>query len=129
MKKFFLFALLCAATSLFAEIKVEDFTIKNGGTTSTYVTSLTSRECTQATWSFISGGLRTDVGNFSTCAAVIRAKKNGEEIYPYFESSTISGGIDSLWMTWNSNGNESGTWNIKVYINNVLIGSMTETAG
>lgn len=129
MKKFFLFALLCAATSLFAEIKVEDFTIKNGGTTATYVTAVTSRECTQATWTFLSGGLRTDVGNFSSCAAVIRAKLKTEDTYPYFESSTISGGIDSLWMTWNSNGEESGTWNIKVYINNVLVGSMTETAG
>ena len=129
MRKFFLFARLLAATSLFAEIKVEDFTIKNGGTTATYVTAVTSRECTQATWTFLSGGLRTDVGNFSSCAAVIRAKLNTEDTYPYFESSTISGGIDSLWMTWNSNGDESGTWNIKVYINNVLVGSMTEAAG
>ncbi len=129
MKKLLLLPLLLAAMNLFAEIKVEDFTIKEGGTTATYVTAVTSRECTQATWTFLGGGLRTDVGNFSSCAAVIRAKFSTEEIYPYFVSSTISGGIDSLWMTWNSNGDESGTWNIKFYINDVLVGSMTETAG
>ena len=129
MRKFFLLPLLFAATTLFAEIKVEDFTIKNGGTTNTYVTAVTSRECSQATWTFFSGGILNGVGNFSTTAAVIRAKKSSEETYPYFVSDSISGGIDSLWLTYNSNGAESGNWNIKFYINDTEVGALTAAAG
>ena len=129
MKKFFLFALLFAATAMFADIKVETFAIQSGGTTATYVTDTTSRTCSQATWTFLGGGLRNDVGNFSSTAAAIRAKYKTESVYPFFESDSISGGIDSLWLTWNSNGAESGTWGIKVYINGELKGSMTEAAG
>lgn len=129
MKKFFLFVLLFAATAMMADIKVETFAIKSGGTTGTYVTDTTSRTCSQATWTFLGGGLRNDVGNFSSTAAAIRAKYKTETIYPFFESDSISGGIDSLWFTWNSNGSESGTWGIKVYINGELKGSMTEAAG
>lgn len=125
MRKFFLFALLVAATmTMFAATKVETFTPQEGNT-ATYVTTETSRTCDQATWTFFSGGILTGVGNFSTAAAVIRAKKSSESVTPYIYSSTISGGIDSLWLTWNANGNEStGTWNIKVYINNVEVGAL-----
>jgi len=128
MRKFFLFVLLCAATAVSAATKVETFTPQEGNT-ATYVTTETSRTCDQATWTFFSGGILTGVGNFSSAAAVIRAKKSNESVYPYIYSSTIGGGIDSLWLTWNANGNETaGTWNIKVYINNVEVGALN-TAG
>lgn len=127
MKKLFFLPLLLTATMVFADVRVEDFTIKSGGTTGTYVTTETSRECSQATWTFFSGGLRTDVGNFNSCAAVVRAKKASETITPYFVSDSISDGIDSLWFTWNSNGNETaGTWNVKIYINNDSVGCISE---
>lgn len=124
MRKFFLFALLVAATMLFAETKVETFTTQEGNS-ATYVTEVTSRTCDQATWTFFSGGILTGVGNFSSAAAVIRAKKSAETTYAYMESSTIGGGIDSLWFTWNSNGNETaGTWNIAIYINGDSVGAL-----
>ncbi|MBR0195605.1 MAG: hypothetical protein IJQ32_05140 [Paludibacteraceae bacterium] len=131
MRKFFLFALLAAATAVMAETKVENFTPKDNTGTATYVTSVTTKECQQASWTFFSGGIRNDVGNFGSFAAVIRAKKNAEAVYPYFESSKIDGGIDSLWFQWNSNGDESsfGNWRILIYINDVLVDSITEKAG
>ena len=125
MRKFFLFSLLCAATMMMATTKVETFTPEDGTYTATYVTSVTSKKCDQATWTFFSGGILTGVGNFSTSAAVIRAKKSAETVYPYIESSSIGGGIDSLWFTWNSNGNESaGTWNVAIYINGDSVGAI-----
>ena len=131
MKKFFLFSLLCAATTLFAGTKVETFTTKDGSATSTYVTSVTSKECDQATWTFFSGGILKNLGNMGAdnFAAVIRAKKNTETEYAYLQSSTIEGGIKSLSFTWNSNGGESGTWNIEIYINDSLVDVFDEPAG
>ena len=127
MKKLFLLPLLLAASSVFAETRVETFTPSDNAGTATYVTEPTSKECDQATWTVFTGGIRNDVGNFGSYAAVIRAKKAAETDYGYLLSSTIEGGIDSLWFQWNSNGNESaGWWNIKIYINDVLIDSIYE---
>jgi hypothetical protein len=127
MKKLFLLPLLFAATTLFAETRVETFTPSDNAGTATYVTEVTSKVCDQATWSFFSGGIRSDVGNFGSYAAVIRAKKSNETDYAFIRSSSIEGGIDSLWFEWNSNGNETaGMWNIKIYINDVLIDSIYE---
>ena len=132
MRKFFLFALLVAATSLFAETKVETFDTKDGSVTSTYVTTVTTKECQQASWTFFSGGILKNLGDMGSTnfAAVIRAKKSTEDVYPYIESNTIDGGIDSLWFTWNSNGNETGgTWNVAIYINGDSIGAITGAGG
>jgi len=132
MRKFFLLSLLFAATSLFAEVKVETFDTKDGTTTNTYVTTETTKECQQASWTFLSGGILKNLGNMGNdnFAAVIRAKKSTEEVYPYIESSTIDGGIDSLWFTWNSNGNETGgTWNVKIYVNDTQVGAITGEGG
>ena len=128
MRKFFLFALLVTATTLFAETKVETFNTKDGSVTNTYVTTVTTKECQQASWTFFSGGILKNLGDMGVdnYAAVIRAKKAAEEVYPYMESSVIDGGIDSLWFTWNSNGNETGgTWNVVIYINGDSIGAIT----
>lgn len=131
MRKFFLFALLCAATAMMAETKVETFDTKDGTKTNTYVTSPTTKECQQASWTVYAGGILTGLGNMGTenFASVTRAKKDADTEYPYMESSVIEGGIDSLWFTWNSNGAEAGNWNIVIYINGDSVGSITEAAG
>lgn len=132
MRKIFLFALLVTATTLFAETKVETFNTKDGSVTNTYVTTVTTKECQQASWTFFSGGILKNLGDMGgdNYAAVIRAKKAAEEVYPYMESSVIDGGIDSLWFTWNSNGNETGgTWNVVIYINGDSIGAITGAGG
>lgn len=132
MKKIFLFALLFAATAMMAEVRVEDFNIKSGGATNTYVTTVTSRECSQATWTFFSGGILKNLGDMGSTnyAAIIRAKKSTETEYPYIYSDSIEDGIDSLWLTWNSNGNETGgKWNVIIYINNDSIGAITGDGG
>ena len=134
MKKTLLFsALLFAATTLFAATKVETFVPEDGANTNTYVTTVTSKKCDQATWTFFSGGILKNLGNMGSdnFAAVIRSRKKGETVLPYMYSDTITGGIDSLWFTWNSNGNETpfGNWDIKIYINDNLVGNITEKAG
>lgn len=129
-KKFFLFSLLVAATSLFAETKVETFTPKSGtGTTKTYVSAAETVECDQASWTVLLGGVYKNLGAMGSdnFAAVLRAKKDGETDYAYLQSSTIEGGIDSLWFTWNSNGSEAGqNWDIKIYVNDKMVGNITE---
>lgn len=132
MKKFFLFALLFAATAMLAEVKVETFDTKDGSASTTYVTSVTTKECQQTKWTFFSGGILKNLGDMgsSNFAAVIRAKKSTETVYPYIMSDSIEGGVDSLWFTWNSNGNETGgTWNVKIYINDTQVGAITGEGG
>lgn len=132
MKKFFLFSLLFAATAVYAgDPKVETFTTKDGSATSTYVSSVTTKECQQASWTVYAGGVLKNLGNMGAenFAAVTRAKKDADTEYPYLLSSTITGGLDSLWFTWNSNGDETGNWNIEIYINDQLIDAITSAAG
>jgi len=132
MKKFFLFALLFAATAMFAEVRVETFDVKDGTVTNTYVSTPTTKECQKASWTVFAGGVLKNLGNMGSTnyAAVTRAMKDVDNgVYPYLESSTIEDGIDSLWFTWNSNGNESGSWNIVIYINGDSIDAITSTAG
>lgn len=132
MKKLLLFALLMTATTLFAvDPRVETFDTKDGTKTSTYVTSPTTKECQQASWTVYAGGILPNLGNMGSTnyASVTRAKKDADTEYPYMVSSTIEGGIDSLWFEWNSNGGESGNWNMEIYVNDQLIGSITDAAG
>lgn len=132
MKKFFLFALLCAATAVFAAKKVETFTTENGSTTSGYyMAEPTTLKCAQASWTVLGGGIKTNVGNMGeeNFAALFRAKRSDDtfEGQPYIMSDSIEGGIDSLWFSWNSNGTEAGrTWNVKVYVNDIEVGAITE---
>ena len=130
MRKIVLFALLFVATAMFAEVRVETFDTKDGTATNTYVTSVTTKECQQASWTFFSGGILKNLGNMGNTnfAAVIRAKKKGETVTPYIYSDSIPDGIDSLWFDWNSNGNETpfGNWNVKIYVNDSLVGNITD---
>ena len=132
MKKLLLLPLLLAAMNLFAaDPRVETFDTKDGSATSTYVTSVTTKECQQASWTVYAGGVLKGLGNMGSTnfASVTRARKDADTQDPFLASSTIEGGIDSLWFTWNSNGAESGNWNIEIYINDQLIDAITETAG
>lgn len=125
--------------SAFAEIKVETFegahNVSLSGT-STYVTtptqSLAPSDATGLKWTTLLGTVRTGLGNFSGTAAVIRAMKQPSENaigYGYLVSDSITGGIDSLWFDWNSNGAESGNWDIRILINDVEVGAINQAAG
>lgn len=132
MKKLYLFVLLAVATTVMAEVRVETFDVKDGTTTKTYVTAPTTKECQKASWTVFAGGVLKNLGNMgdTNYAAVTRAMKDADNgVYPYMESSTIEDGIDSLWLDWNSNGDESGNWNIVIYINGDSITSITDKAG
>lgn len=131
MKKLLLLSLLMAATTMFAEVKVETFDVKDGTVTKTYVTAPVTKECQQASWTVWAGGILKNLGNMGAdnYAAVTRARRGSEVNYPYLESSVIEDGIDSLWFTWNSNGDESGQWNMVIYINGDSIDAITSTAG
>lgn len=135
MKKLLLLPLLLAAMNLFAAQRVEDFTPKSGtGTAKAYETSATTIECSEASWTVFYGGIQQNLGKMGSTnwASVVRAKYADETYdgFPYIQSSTIEGGIDSLWFTWNSNGGETGyTWKVKVYVNDVEVGSIEEAGG
>ena len=133
MRKFFLLTLLFAATTLFAATKVEDFTPKDGTKTAkVYETSPVTKECNSGIkWTLMCGGLQQNLGQMGSTnwATIVRAKYANETFdgYPYIMSDSIEGGIDSLSFTWNSNGKETGyTWKVKVYVNDVEVGSIEE---
>lgn len=139
MKKITLFLVsLLMISSAFAEITVETFegahNVSLSGT-STYVTtptqSLAPSDATGLKWTTLLGTVRTGLGNFSGTAAVIRAKKTTESAlnYGYLVSDSITGGIDSLWFDWNSNGAESGNWDIRILINDIEVGAINQAAG
>lgn len=140
MKKItLLFVSLLIVFSAFAEIKVETFegahNVSLSGS-STYVTtptqSLAPSDATGLKWTTLLGTVRTGLGNFSGTAAVIRAMKQPSENaigYGYLVSDSITGGIDSLWFDWNSNGAESGNWDIRILINDVEVGAINQAAG
>lgn len=139
MKKItFIFVSLCFVIYAYAEIKVETFEGAHNvdlSSSSTYVTtptqSLAPSESTGLKWTTLLGSVRTGLGNFSSTAAVIRAKKTTESAldYGYLLSDSIVGGIDSLWFDWNSNGAESGNWDIRILINDVEVGAINQAAG
>lgn len=82
-------------------------------------------------WTTLLGSVRNSLGGSpaTNLAAAVRAKKNAETAQGYLLSSTISGGIDSIAFDWNANGSEASRqhpWDIKIYINDELIGSITD---
>ena len=102
---------------------------------STYYTVATSSakpsNATGITWTAFLGSVRSGLSGFSNTCAVIRQRKStetGKEM-AYLVSDEIAGGIDSIAFRWNSNGNESGYWNIAILVNNDTIGKITEEAG
>jgi len=117
--------------------KVETFTPATGGQMSgTYSTVVDSRTCDRTTWTSFLGGIRLNVGNFgaSNFAVTSRGRMPSElavgKPYSYVVSDSISGGIDSLWFKWNSNGSETGRiWNIRVSINGIQVGTITSAGG
>lgn len=99
-----------------------------------YTTPTTSANPSSATglkWTTLLGSVKTGLSGFDGTAAVIRQRKSSESDFEpaYLLSSTISGGIDSLAFRWNSNGAETGKWNIAILVNNDTIAWMRETAG
>ena len=114
---------------------IETFT--GAGTESTsYATSasysVNPSEATGLKWGVLFGFIGKNSGNMEGDGAVIRQRKSNESDREcgYLESMVpIEGGIDSLAFQWNSNGSESGNWNIKVYINDDCVGTITEAAG
>lgn len=104
------------------------------GTGTYYTEPTTSANPSSATglkWTTFLGSVKSGLSGFDGTAAVIRQRKSSESDKEpaYLLSSTISGGIDSLAFRWNSNGAETGKWNIAVLVNNDTIGWMQETAG
>lgn len=103
--------------------------------TGTYYTVATSSakpsNATGITWTAFLGSVRSGMSGFSNACAVIRQRKSTEtdKEMAYLVSDEIAGGIDSIAFRWNSNGNESGNWNIAILVNNDTIGKITEEAG
>lgn len=104
-------------------------------TQNTYLTEPTeSPNASTATglkWTTLLGSVRNSLGGSpaTNLAAVVRSKKTAEDNYGYILSSTISGGIDSIAFDWNANGSEASrtnNWDIKIYINDELIGSIND---
>lgn len=132
-KHLFLLSFILMSSAIFAEIKVETFSTTSN--TVTYNPTPVSRLCAQATWTVYLGGILTNVGNFGSTnfAAPLRARTTTEQAananFAYLVSDSISGGVDSLWFNWNSNGSEIGrTWNIRISVNGVPVGTITSAA-
>lgn len=103
------------------------------GTYNTTVMSGTS-SATNITWNVFLGSIRADIGAFGHEAICIRGRKltalEQTFDYAYIQSSTIAGGLDSLSFTWNTNGSETGrTWDVDIFVNNNLVGKISEAAG
>lgn len=101
------------------------------GNSYTYNTSPVSGTSTATgiSWDVLLGSIRDDIGNFGSNAVVIRARKSSESDldHAYLQSSSITGGINSLAFDWNCNGSETGrTWDISIFINNTEIGTITD---
>jgi len=112
-------------------VNIESFnSATNLSSTATYNYSTATGTFDKGVWSVIGGGFRTDIGNFNSYAAIIKGGVGGAVNKGWkLVSPTLSGGIDSLWFRWNSNGSESGNWNVTVQINGVTVGSITSACG
>lgn len=115
--------------------KIETFDGAEDEGTGTYYTEVTTSagpsNSTGLKWTTFLGSVKTGLTGFDGTAAVIRQRKSSESTFEpaYLLSSTITGGIDSLAFRWNSNGAESGNWNIAILVNNDTIAWIKETAG
>ena len=126
MKKLFLSMALLAAISATAETRVETFEPKETNNNKTYNTKAYTSVCQQASWTTLYGGVCKKQGNMGAdnYVAVVRAAKSSETGFGYIESDSISGGIDSLAFTWNSNGDKNCDLDIRIYINEDSVGGI-----
>lgn len=128
MKKLFFSMALLAAISATAETRVETFvpTDVDAQNNRTYNTEAYTSVCQQASWTTLYGGVCKKQGNMGTdnYVAVVRAAKSSETGFGYIESDSISGGIDSLAFTWNSNGDKNCDLDIRIYINEDSVGGI-----
>ena len=126
MKKLFLSMALLAAISATAETRVETFDPKEENNNKTYNTEAYTSVCQQASWTTLYGGVCKQQGNMGAdnYVAVVRAAKSSETGFGYIESDSISGGIDSLAFTWNSNGDANCDLDIRIYINEDSVGGI-----
>ncbi len=128
MKKLFLSMALLAAISATAETRVETFvpTDVDAQNNKTYNTEAYISVCQQASWTTLYGGVCKKQGNMGAdnYVAVVRAAKSSETGFGYIESDSISGGIDSLAFTWNSNGDKNCDLDIRIYINEDSVGGI-----
>lgn len=128
MKKLFLSMALLAAISATAETRVETFvpTDVDAQNNKTYNTKPYTFAYQQASWTTLYGGVCKGQGNMGkdNYVAVVRAAKSSETGFGYIESDSISGGIDSLAFTWNSNGDANCDLDIRIYINEDSVGGI-----
>lgn len=126
MKKLFLSMALFAAISATAETRVETFEPKETNNNRTYNTEAYTSVCQQASWTTLYGGVCKNQGKMGkdNYVAVVRAAKSSETGFGYIYSDSISGGIDSLAFTWNSNGDANCDLDIRIYINEDSVGGI-----
>lgn len=126
MKKLFLSMALLAAISATAETHVETFDPKETNNNRTYNTEAYTSVCQQASWTTLYGGVCKNQGKMGkdNYVAVVRGQRTSEEGFGYIESDSISGGIDSLAFTWNSNGDKNCDLDIRIFINEDSIGGI-----
>lgn len=126
MKKLFLSMALLAAISATAETCVETFDPKETNNNRTYNTEAYTSVCQQASWTTLYGGVCKNQGKMGkdNYVAVVRGQRTSEEGFGYIESDSISGGIDSLAFTWNSNGDKNCDLDIRIFINEDSIGGI-----
>lgn len=126
MKKLFLSMALLAAISATAETRVETFEPKETNNNKTYNTKAYTSVCQQASWTTLYGGVCKNQGKMGkdNYVAVVRGQRTSEEGFGYIESDSISGGIDSLAFTWNSNGDKNCDLDIRIFINEDSIGGI-----
>ena len=128
MKKLFLSMALLAAISATAETRVETFvpTDVDAQNNKTYNTEAYTSVCQQASWTTLYGGVCKNQGKMGkdNYVAVVRAAKSSETGFGYIYSDSISGGIDSLAFTWNSNGDANCDLDIRIYINEDSVGGI-----
>lgn len=126
MKKLFLSMALLAAISATAETRVETFDPKETNNNRTYNTEAYTSVCQQASWTTLYGGVCKNQGKMGkdNYVAVVRGQRTSEDGYGYIESDSISGGIDSLAFTWNSNGDKNCDLDIRIFINEDSVGGI-----
>lgn len=126
MKRFFLSMALIAAISATAETRVETFDPTEENNNKTYNTEAYTSVCQQASWTTLYGGVCKNQGKMgkNNYVAVVRGQRTSEDGYGYIESDSISGGIDSLAFTWNSNGDKNCDLDIRIFINEDSVGGI-----
>jgi len=131
MRKLLLLSFALSVLPAAAETRVETFTPIGQHNDKAYnVEAPYTTECTQTRWTTSYGGIKTNEGKMGSdnYVALFRGVKKGESGPSYIISDSISGGIKNLSFTWNTNGDANCDVDIRIYINNLQIGSITHFA-